>query len=421
MSQQKQCRIWSLSGLSVEDRVLLDSLASLGWAFPAEAECGSMVGLAFVQPKDELRKVMEQLAAHSRMLWIVVCDNNQLSELSRLFSLGIVFDFHHRPVQIELLSATLGHGLGVHKELLQLPEPSTFSHDMTGLYDKARRIAGTDISVVIHGPSGSGKEYLARYIHQHSGRSAAPFVSLNCAGLPANLIQDELFGHEKGAFTGANQAHAGVFEQAKGGTLLLDEIGDLPLELQGNFLQVLQQKSVRRLGSARYVPVDCRIIAASHKKLSDLVSQGGFREDLFYRLNVIHLEVPALAQRRDEVLPLAEYFLEQYAERYGVRKHLSTEARFLLQEYHWPGNIRQLQNVLISAATLSDTSIISGQELNLEHPQTELASPLADQVRLFEQQTILRAVRMNGGCRNKAARQLGISRHTLYRKIRQSD
>ncbi|AZQ12633.1 sigma-54 interaction domain-containing protein [Shewanella khirikhana] len=420
MSLQKQCRIWSLSDLCIEDKVLLDSLAALGWHFPQAPESGT-VGLAFVQPRDDLHQVMERLAAESRMLWIIVCNNDQLSELSRLFSLGIVFDFHHRPVQIELLSATLGHGLGVHKELLQLPEPARFSHDMTGLYEKAKRIANTDISVVIHGPSGSGKEYLARFVHQHSGRAQAPFVSLNCAGLPANLIQDELFGHEKGAFTGANQAHAGVFEQANGGTLLLDEIGDLPLELQGNFLQVLQQKSVRRLGSARYIPVDCRIIAASHKRLADLVEEGLFREDLFYRLNVIHLEVPALSQRRDEILPLADFFLEQYAARYGVRKHLSTEARFLLQEYHWPGNIRQLQNVLISAATLAETPIISGQELNLEHPRAELEAPLAQQVRLFEQQVILRAIGNNGGCRNKAARQLGISRHTLYRKLKQPE
>ena len=238
---------------------------------------------------------------------------------------------------------------------------------MRALLDLAGRVAASDATVLIAGESGSGKEVVARYVHRHSPRAGGPFVAINCAAIPDNLLEATLFGHEKGAFTGAAGAHAGKFEQAQGGTLLLDEVSEMPLALQAKLLRVLQEREVERLGGSRPVRLDVRVIATTNRDLGREVSAGRFREDLWYRLNVFPLDLPPLRERPEDVLPLANLFLKRYSKNMNPR--FSGEAERQLTAYGWPGNIRELENVAQRALILSPDQIVEAHHLRLPAAQ----------------------------------------------------
>jgi two-component system response regulator GlrR len=223
---------------------------------------------------------------------------------------------------------------------------------------QAHMVAGTDARVLITGESGTGKELLARAIHRASPRKNKPFVAINCSAMAENLLESELFGHEKGSFTGATRAHRGLFSAADGGTLMLDEIGDMPMRLQVKLLRVLQENMIRPVGNTEAIPVNVRVVSATHRDLQQLMNGGLFREDLYYRLNVVHIDMPALSRRREDIPLLVAHFLAQIAKESGMRKIYAPEAVELLATADWPGNIRQLQNVVRQNVALSQTPII---------------------------------------------------------------
>ncbi|WLD57735.1 sigma-54 dependent transcriptional regulator [Salinispirillum sp. LH 10-3-1] len=238
---------------------------------------------------------------------------------------------------------------------------------MQQLYKQILKIAPTPVTVLIHGESGTGKELAAKAIHDHSSRAKAPMISVNCAAIPESLIESELFGHERGAFTGAVSARQGLVEAADGGTLFLDEIGELPMEAQARLLRVIQEREVRRVGTVHSRKVDIRLIAATHRNLQELVETGQFREDLYYRLQVIELKIPPLRVRGDDVLMIAEVLLDNYAKRMEVdTPNLSAQARQLISEYHWPGNVRELENAMQRALILSEGPEIDAAVLNIK-------------------------------------------------------
>tara|TARA_B100001094_G_C18196108_1_gene811131 strand:- start:11899 stop:13242 length:1344 start_codon:yes stop_codon:yes gene_type:complete len=298
------------------------------------------------------------------------------------------------------------------------------------LFDLAKRVAQSDASVMICGPSGSGKEVLAHYIHRYSARHKAPFIAINCAAIPENMLEATLFGYEKGAYTGAHQGCPGKFEQAQGGTLLLDEISEMDLGLQAKLLRVLQEKEVERLGSRKTIELNVRVLATSNRDLKACVAEHQFREDLYYRLNVFPLNLPALSQRAKDILPLAHFFLKLYAQKPIT---LSTEAEKKLIHYHWTGNVRELENVMQRALILSHQSTLQAQDIVLEdaseteaQPQDEISTnseaikkegTLNESMRTQEYQLILDALNQCDGRRKDVAEKLGISTRTLRYKL----
>ncbi len=279
-------------------------------------------------------------------------------------------------------------------------------------------VAPTTATVRVSGPSGTGKELVSRMIHQLSPRRDGPFVSVHCAALAESLLESELFGHEKGAFTGATALRKGRFELADGGTLFLDEIGDISPAIQVKLLRVLQEKSFERVGGNRIVTVDVRIISATHRDLKAAVAEGRFREDLYYRLNVFPILLPSLSQRREAIVPLAEYFAAKYGRSFGKRiEGISEDGKRALLAYSWPGNIRELQNVLERAVILS-AGVIDASLLNLEtEPERrELAEGL---LKTNERELIQKALEETGGNRRKAAELLGISVRTLQYRLKE--
>lgn len=285
----------------------------------------------------------------------------------------------------------------------------------TRVLQMAAKVAPTNATVLVLGESGTGKELLARCIHANSPRAGRAFVAVNCAALSPTLIESELFGHEKGSFTGAVAQHQGRFERAHGGTLFLDEIGELDGNLQAKLLRVLQERTFERLGGMRQITVDVRVIAATNRDLKEMVREGKFRQDLYYRVSTFPLEVPALRERRGDIMPLARFFLAQSARSLGKKQAgLSPEAETALLAYDWPGNVRELQNVIERAAILSDDTV-SIRDLPL--PARQAASPLS--WREIERKAIEDALHMHRGNRAKAAKQLGISLRTLQYRLKE--
>lgn len=294
----------------------------------------------------------------------------------------------------------------------------------------ARRVALSDATVLITGESGTGKEVMARYIHQHSRRAAAPFVAINCAAIPDTLLESTLFGHEKGAFTGAAQAQAGKFEQAQNGTLLLDEISEMPLLLQAKLLRVLQEREVERVGGRAPIALDIRVLATSNRDMAQEVAAGRFREDLYYRLNVVPVALPPLRQRRADILPLARRFLERYAAQLGrAGMRFSATAEQVLLQHGWPGNVRELDNVVQRAAILAGGQEVEASNLFLPSLPGQLCDagpgmPVAtaatpQDMKSLERKHILDALRESGGVRKQAAERLGMSERTLRYKLQQ--
>jgi len=293
----------------------------------------------------------------------------------------------------------------------------------------SRRVAGSEVTVMITGESGTGKEVLARFIHRNSTRKDASFVAINCAAIPENMLEAILFGYEKGAFTGAYHSHPGKFEQAQGGTLLLDEISEMDLGLQAKLLRVLQEKEVERLGGRETIPLDVRVLAATNRKLRDAVIEGSFRQDLYYRLNVFPLNLPALRDRPGDILPLARQLVRRY--RPGASgPEFSLAAQQRLQAWHWPGNVRELENVVQRALILHSGERIELADISLDEAGPEMiftdakgrASETAEKaleqdLKAKERELIVRALEAGNGSRKDAAARLGISPRTLRYKI----
>ena len=349
------------------------------------------------------------------------------------------YDFVTKPFDLAAIRLTVARALE-HRKLnervrhleLILAETRTVnglqgtSPAMRELYDLVDRIAQSSASVLISGESGTGKELVARAIHSRSARAGKPFVALNCAAMPEALLESELFGHERGAFTDARTARQGLFLQAHGGTLMLDEIGELPLSLQPKLLRVLQEKCVRPVGGKHEVPFDARIVAATNCDLELAVRQGRFREDLLYRVQVIHLEVPPLRARGNDVLQLAQHFVKQFATIAGkdVTGIMQPAAERLLA-YRWPGNVRELQNCIERAVALTRLSEVSLADLPLKIAQAPPPAELIAESALgvmppleeVERRYILRVYELAGSNKSLAAKVLGVNRKTLFRKL----
>ncbi len=293
---------------------------------------------------------------------------------------------------------------------------------ITDLKETALALAGSRATVLITGESGVGKELFARALHVHSPRADRPFVSINCAALPENLLESELFGHEKGAFTGAVARQPGKFELADGGTLLLDEVGEIGPNLQPKLLRVLQEREFYRVGGREPVRVDVRVVAVTNQDLQSAVEAGRFRRDLYYRLNVVPLHVPRLAERAVDVVPLAEHFLKVSSKEHErAIRGFTPEASALLERHTWPGNVRELQNVIERTVILCRGDVVDAKDIRLE-AETDgtqaLIAALPEDLESAERELILEAVRLEGDNRTRAARRLGISLRTLRNKLR---
>lgn len=307
------------------------------------------------------------------------------------------------------------------QELIRKESPQDFvykSRQMEEVFNLVRKIAPTDSTVFIYGESGTGKELIANLIWRYSRRSEEPFIALNCATLSENLIESELFGHEKGAFTNAFQTKYGIVEVADRGTLFLDEIGEMPLSLQAKLLRFLDSGEFRRVGGNKTLKADVRVITATNRDLSELVRRSEFRQDLYYRLNVINIKIPPLRERKEDIPELSNYFLSKYTQKFSKTiKGIDERAMNILLSYHWPGNVRELENVIERAVILSDSELISTEDISVSQVQPEEATTLAslDEV---ERTHILRVLKETGWNQSKASQILGIDRKTLYLKLK---
>jgi DNA-binding NtrC family response regulator len=305
---------------------------------------------------------------------------------------------------------------------------------MRKLYALIDRVKDTDVSLLVTGESGVGKEVVARAIHQAGARAKKPFTGLNCGAIPANLLESELFGHVRGAFTGADRDRKGLFRETEGGTVLLDEIGELPQAMQAGLLRTLQEKTLRPVGAAREEPIDVRIIAATNRDLSQMVAAGTFREDLFYRLNVIQVQIPPLRERVEDLPALIDHFLSLFATRYRRdRKAVERAALRAMSAYEWPGNVRQLEHVLLNAWLMSDGDEITTLDLQLptthavrrrepEGVEVSKEAPIARSAEEFKDEEKRHILRALGACnwnRVQAAKQLGLPRRTFYRRLKE--
>lgn len=349
-----------------------------------------------------------------------------------------------KPFDIETLQAVVSRTLerqALMKEVLYLRSEIEGYHpfvDIVGrdekmleIFELIKRVADSDATVLITGESGTGKELIARAIHRHSHRAQKPFVAVNCTAIPENLIESELFGHERGAFTGAVQRRIGKFELAHHGTLFLDEIGSMRLDMQTKLLRALQEREIERVGGERTLKVDVRVVAATNADLRELVKARTFRDDLYYRLNVIPIYVPPLRERPTDIPLLVHYFLEKYNRQFNRHvRGLSPAAMEVLQAYHWPGNVRELENIVERLVVISNHEIIQQRELplDLQSTQTHLVDALDEEecdlrkaVQQFEREYIRRVLEKTRWNQTAAARILGIHRNTLLGKIEQLD
>jgi DNA-binding NtrC family response regulator len=355
----------------------------------------------------------------------------------RAVKLG-AYDYITKPFEIEELLLVADKALGerglkakvarLQREVEQnygLGNIIAKSQAMRDVVSLVQRIAGSTASVLITGESGTGKELVARAIHYNSNRADKPFVGVNLAAVPEGLIESELFGHKKGAFTDARADKPGLFVEADGGTIFLDEIGELALPLQAKLLRVLQEHEVRPLGATRNQRVDVRVVAATNKNLEAMLADGSFREDLYYRLNVIHLDLPPLRSRPEDIVPLAEHVLRDLGAKQNPprRLRLSPEAQHVLLSYHWPGNVRELMNVLERCMALCQGELIADDDLpphvRERRPADFLGAAVARRMSLaeLEREFIERVLEDEGGNKTRAAQRLGLDRKTLYRKL----
>ena len=349
-------------------------------------------------------------------------------------------DYVLKPFSLEDLTMTIDKVLELHalrdenlKLKAELERRYDFGHiigrgtKMQEIFDAAGRVAPTRTTVLLGGESGTGKGMLARAIHVHSPRRDKPFVKINCSAIPENLMEAELFGYEKGAFTGATQPHPGKFEQADGGTVFLDEIGDVPPAVQVKLLRVLQEREFERLGSTKTTEVDVRIVAATNQDLRVALEQGTFREDLYYRLNVLPINLPPLRERKEDIPYLVDHFLEKFAADTGNRvKSIGDAAREKLTAYHWPGNVRELENIIERAMVLSRSKTVGPDDIHLDQrsgaPLPDGAAPFLPEgltLDQYEQELIREALSRSSDNKSQAARLLGVTRNALRYRLAQ--
>ena len=390
-----------------------------------------------VMPGKDGISLLEDLKAAGTTTPVVMISGQASVEIAvRATRLGAV-DFLEKPLSTERLLVTAENVL----RLRRLEEENRDLRRRLGKHDviwsgpvmerllaQVERVAVSESRVAIQGETGTGKELIARTIHQKSARRAGPFVTLNCAAVPGELIESELFGHEKGSFTGATGRHIGKFEQAGGGTLFLDEIGGMPLAMQSKLLRVLEEGEIERVGGDKPIPVDARVVIATHRNLEELVLQGAFRADLFHRVNVFPIVLPPLRERAEEVPVLAEYFAAQVAAQNSWRtKHFSAEALDILKHYAWPGNVRELRNVVERVLLLSNAETITAGEVEMALPAVRNGpsgpaaenGTLAHRIESFEREVLLTELRRHHHHMTNVARALGLERSHLYKKCQQ--
>ncbi len=348
------------------------------------------------------------------------------------------YDFYQKPVDIEALGLIVRRALQLHRieaENRQLAARSgddnrvlgrliTGASEMVKVARTIERVANTNVSVMLLGASGTGKELLARGLHEASERRDGAFVAINCAAIPENLLESELFGHEKGAFTGAVKTTEGKIEQAQGGTLFLDEVGDIPLPLQVKLLRFLQERVIERVGSRKSIPVDTRIVCATHQDLEAMIAEGRFREDLFYRLAEIVVKIPSLAERPGDAALLAKAFLVRFArEMNPAVKGFAPDALAAIDAWHWPGNVRELENRVKRAVIMTEGKLVGAADLDLTEPDEDEAQALNLKAarEVADRKVIRHALARSEGNISSTAKLLGISRPTLYDLLKQYD
>ncbi len=379
-----------------------------------------------------LKAVKQLSASQDSLLWLALFRNGDsvLDNISYCFT-DYFLDYHHLPVDWSRLDHTLGHIYGIAQLKLRSEQGLTpgkannlcfgESREMQQLKESLDKVACTDETVLIGGETGTGKGLCAQYIHSFSPRRKGPFITVNCGALPPTLIHAELFGHEKGAFTGANKQYIGRIERAHKGTLFLDEIGDLSLELQVNLLHFLEENCIDRLGGNKSTEVDCRIIFATHVNLENAVEEGLFREDLYYRINVIQLEIPSLRDHIGDIPILANDCLNKLTPP-GQQFSFSQSAVQAMKLYSWPGNVRELKNRIQRAIIMNENDVITEDDLGISLPKS--SQPRSEVIDLVKHRTeidtelILAAIKRNNYNVSAAARELNISRTTFYRLIK---
>ncbi|MCG5532270.1 PEP-CTERM-box response regulator transcription factor [Halorhodospira sp. 9621] len=376
-----------------------------------------------------LAALQEVLGEAPQSKAIVVTGNDDRENALRAVALG-AYDFYSKPVDADTLRLLVDRAAQLYSleaENRHLAQRSaspldgflTGDPEMLRVCQMVERVAPADATVLLRGESGTGKEILARAVHRLSGRSEQRFVAINCAAIPENLLESELFGYEKGAFTGAHRQTIGKIEYADGGTLFLDEIGDLPLSLQAKLLRFLQERTIERVGGRQSIPVDVRVVCATHRDLGQMIREREFREDLFYRVAEIELTIPALRERQGDAALVAHSLLERFArEQRHPRREFTPEAIDAIEAHTWPGNVREMENVIRRAVIMADGKRITPEELGLECPSDDQEGDSSLRLRQVrdqaEQQAVVRALSRCNGNIAQAAALLGVSRPTLY-------
>ncbi|MGN6741119.1 sigma 54-interacting transcriptional regulator [Dyella sp.] len=424
----RRCVIW-FGEPSTSER---SALAQSGWSVRSVHAPGGelrvrggdiVVAMADLRDSDDrgLDAMGELMAAHPRLIWLALVSSRtsaQAARVQRILQASV--DFFTAPVDIERLIDTLGTIVGGKSPASggDIDGIVGRSPAMRATLSRLRKFAPVDLPVLITGETGTGKEGAAKALHHLSVRSGKPFVAINCGALPVNLVQSELFGHERGAFTGANARRIGHIESAAGGTVFLDEIGDLPLDAQTSLLRFLQEGTIERLGSSQLIRADARVIAATHVDLEQAVAAGRFREDLYYRLNVLRLPMPPLRDREGDVELLAQHFLDRFREHHACRaRGFGPGARAAMRRFGWPGNVRELINRVQRAAVIAEDALVSAADLDL--PGAEGGSGMAPALGVArvtaEREAIMKCLRESRFNISECARRLRISRVTVYR------
>jgi two-component system nitrogen regulation response regulator NtrX len=394
-----------------------------------------------VMPRKDGLALLEDLKSLGISIPVVMISGQATVEMAvRATRLGAV-DFLEKPLSTEKLLLTVENALKLVRlqeenrqlrQRLSKHELMWRSPAMQRVMDQIERVATGETRVCILGETGTGKELVARTLHERSARRERPFITLNCAAVPSELIESELFGHEKGSFTGAASRHKGKFEQAHGGTLFLDEIGDMPQPMQAKLLRVLEEGEIERVGGDRPVAVDVRVVVATHRNLEELVRQGSFRQDLYHRIYVFPLRLPPLRERAEDIGLLAAHFAAQLAQQNGWKqKAFAPEAMAALQRYGWPGNVRELRNVVERLLLLEQGETVGADAVALALPGAGLEAPsagigaapetgtLAARTAAFERHAVLEALKRNNHNMSRTARALGLERSHLYKKCEQ--